>query len=71
MNEEKFFIVRWGRFVAIGDDFFSKPTATDGRVPVQERICEFPERIVIVGSGHLHPKFRRGYKAEFRMRFAK
>ena len=71
MNEEKFFIVRWGRFMDIGGDFFRKPTATDGRGPVQELICALPKRIAIVGLGHLHPKFRCGYKAEFRMGFAK
>ena len=71
MNEEKFFIVRWGRFVAIGDDFFSKPTATDGRVPVQEQICDFPKRVALVGLGHLDLNLRCGYKAEFGMGFAK
>ena len=71
MNEEKFFIVLWGRFVAIGGDFFRKPTATYGRVPVQKPICALPKRIAIVGLGHLDPKFRCSYKAEFRMGFAK
>ena len=57
--------------MAIGDDFFSKPTATDGRAPVQEQICDFPKKIAIVGLGHLDLNLRCGYKTEFGMGFAK